>query len=894
MQIIKKISFFSIVFLLSLSAFSQSPFYATGPRFTTDDIFKIPDNNARQVFSFNNGWLYHKGDIKGAEQVNFADSTWQEVQLPHGTDVLPEFVSGGANYQGIVWYRKHFQIPENIHNKKLTLTFEAIMGKCAIYLNGHLVEKHKGGYLPVTVNLSSSGVLNLSGENVIAVMADNSDDPTFPPGKPEYGLDFTYDGGIYRDAWLLATNDIHITDAITADKVAGGGILVDFTNVSNSKATASVYVDVQNESPRNADLTLLLKLNDKDGKTVVVSQKKFRLDKGQSKEVLHDLQVEKPLLWSPEHPYLYDLYAEVLGKHHQIIDGYYIRIGIKSVELRGKEGLYLNGKPYHGKLMGVNHHQAFGYIGNAVPDNLLWRDVKIMRDAGIKIVRLSHYPQSPEFLDACDELGIFTIICSPGWQFWNNRDTAFEKLMERDIRQMIRRDRNHASVFAWESLPNETYYPKEFGKTAYETTHAEDPSKNCIATNNYGYPYWQMYDLIYANPTSDLEKKTDKPLFSREWGDFVDNWSAQNSPSRADIAWGEAPQWVQANHYANPPYYCDCWETFYESPRQEIGGCLWHFFDTPRGYHPDPFSGGIVTAFRRPKYSYYLFQSQQNPDDNYLKQTGQNPYYLYIANILSPFSPADVTVFTNCDSVKLLAFGLDSSTLAPDKNLKMPHPPLVFKNAFHFTEVTTVHEPVRKGEAGKILKSNEELTAIGYVHGKEVIRVTRKPGRRPTKVFLKADMQGLKPVADGSFIIPVFAAMEDENGVVKHLNNEWIHFSVEGEGMLIGHHVKGINPRPMNWGEAPALVRTTLTPGTIKIITQLEYPGRQSPIGDTLVLQSVPASVPSVYEEKYVQHIKSDEVSQTNPCEISHLTEEEKQKMLKRVEKDQAEFTPGK
>ncbi|MGH7240569.1 MAG: glycoside hydrolase family 2 protein, partial [Candidatus Saccharimonadales bacterium] len=386
---------------------------------------------------------------------------------------MPGFVSGGANYQGIVWYRKHFRIPAAIRNKRITLTFEAIMGKSAIYLNGHLLGKHKGGYLPIVLDLSSSGYLNLDGENVVTVMADNSNDPTYPPGKPEYGLDFTYDGGIYRDAWLLATNQIYITNAIAANKVAGGGIRVGYTHVSEAMATVHVHIDLFNESAKNASLIVRLMLKDNEGKTVASCQEGIKLQKGREGEVLQSFNVSNPSLWAPDHPYLYDLYAEVLDKQRHVIDGYYIRTGIKTVELRGREGLYLNGKPFRGKLMGVNHHQAFGYIGNAVPDNLLWQDAKLMRDAGIKIIRLSHYPQSPEFMDACDELGIFTIVCSSGWQFWNRKDTAFEKLMERDIRQMIRRDRNHASVFAWEPLPNETHYPGGFGKIAYEITHAE-------------------------------------------------------------------------------------------------------------------------------------------------------------------------------------------------------------------------------------------------------------------------------------------------------------------------------------------------------------------------------------------------------------------------------------
>ncbi|HLR37248.1 MAG TPA: hypothetical protein VK084_04325, partial [Chitinophagaceae bacterium] len=127
---------------------AQHSFRSDGPRFSTAGFFKLPDNDSRQVFNFNNGWLYHKGEEKGAEKSKYIDSLWKQVSLPHGVDIRPENVSGGANYQGVVWYRKHFFIPKDISNKKWTLTFGAIMGKCKIYLNGSLIKQHKGGYLP--------------------------------------------------------------------------------------------------------------------------------------------------------------------------------------------------------------------------------------------------------------------------------------------------------------------------------------------------------------------------------------------------------------------------------------------------------------------------------------------------------------------------------------------------------------------------------------------------------------------------------------------------------------------------------------------------------------------------------------------------------------------------
>lgn len=873
--------------LLFISGFTfllaQNPFHAPGPIFSTDGFFKLPDNNSRMIFSFNNGWLYHKGNIVNAQLTNFVDSNWQQVQLPHGVDILPEEASGGVNYQGVVWYRKHFTIPQEIISKKLSLTFEAIMGKCSIYINGNLVATHKGGYLPIVIDLTKVNI-NLQRSNVIAVMADNSDDPSYPPGKPQYALDFCYFGGIYRNTWLEATNPVHITNANILKDTPGNGVFVSFDHVSKETANVKVAVNTMNETNKTQKVWMSVQLKDKEGNVVAEGERKLNLKGNSNATDSLNFMIKNPLLWHPDHPYLYDLYTTILDNNKKVVDGYYQRIGIKSVVLKGKDGMYLNGAPFNDKLMGANHHQDYAYIGNAVPDNLAWNDAKKLRDAGIRILRLSHYPQSNAFMDACDELGIFTILPTPGWQFWNT-NPSFAELMYSDIRQMVRQNRNHACIFGWEPIPNETRYPADFARNAYNIVHQEDPNKNCIAACDYGSANWQMFDLIYAHPFSDVAKYTDKCLFTREWGDDVDNWSAHNSPSRVSLAWGEVPQLVQAQHYADPTYTYDCWERFYESPKQMLGGCLWHSFDTQRGYHPDPFYGGIVDMFRQPKYAYELFKSQQSPNSPYIQKEEPSRYNLFIANIMSPFSPADVTVYTNCDSVKLIAYGKDSMTEAPNKSLMMPHPPLLFKNVFHFMNI--------KDLIIKDKNTNPDwssLTAIGYANGKEVISVTRKPGKRPSKLKLVTDLEGLKPTADGSFIIPVFAQMQDEQGNIKYLNEALVHFSVKGEGILIGKDLPGINPHKIIWGTAPALIRTTLKAGRLEIIASMQYPGAQTPSADTLYIATEARKTPSIFSLDYVNNIKGDNSKEAVSQGVDILSDQEKKKILERVSQDQTDF----
>lgn len=177
--------------------------------FSTAGFYRVPGSQ-RSVSSMNPAWRFHKGDVPGASDVRFDDSSWPVVSLPHGLEELPPEASGCVNYQGPAWYRKHFTPADSLRGKKVFLHFEGIMGKSRVFVNGKPATEHFGGYLPVIVDLT--GMLKFGEDNVIAVMTDNSDDPSYPPGKPQDMLDFTYMGGIYRDCWLVSHGDVYVTD----------------------------------------------------------------------------------------------------------------------------------------------------------------------------------------------------------------------------------------------------------------------------------------------------------------------------------------------------------------------------------------------------------------------------------------------------------------------------------------------------------------------------------------------------------------------------------------------------------------------------------------------------------------------------------------------------------
>lgn len=221
---------------------------------------------------------------------------------------------------------------------------------------------------------------------------------------------------------------------------------------------------MRNESKKTFTGVVEYELQQPDGRQVAFLNDKVQVRPGKAITSKDKIIVKKPMLWSPENPTLYNLIVRIRDNEGNTIDGYRRRIGIRSIEFKGKDGFWLNGKPYESLLIGANRHQDFAVVGNAVANSIHWRDAKKLRDAGLKIIRNAHCPQDPAFMDACDELGLFVIVNTPGWQFWNDAP-EFAQRVYSDIRNMVRRDRNHPCVWLWEPILNETWYPADFAKT---------------------------------------------------------------------------------------------------------------------------------------------------------------------------------------------------------------------------------------------------------------------------------------------------------------------------------------------------------------------------------------------------------------------------------------------
>ena len=867
----KKIVSTLVAVLLITSVWAQN----YRPETSVAGFMSLP-GSGRNVYNFNPGWRFHKGDVAGAEALNFDDSAWQVVSTPHTVELEPAEASGGRNYQGIAWYRKHFVVPAAMQGQLVTVYFEAIMGKQEVFLNGKLVRKHAGGYLPFSVNLTDYGI-KAGDKCVLAVMTDNSNDKNYPPGKPQYTLDFAYHGGIYRDVWLIGKSDVSITDALEANKVAGGGVFVHFDQISEKKAQVFVDTEVKNSGTARRVVTVETTLTDASGKKVKQTSSRVMLNVGESVTVKQKMQVSNPHLWSPDSPYLYRVESRVTeGK--LALDGGVTRVGIRKAEFKDKDGFWLNGKPF-GQLVGANRHQDFAYVGNALPNSQQWRDAKRLRDAGCRIVRVAHYPQDPSFMDACDELGIFVIVATPGWQYWN-KDPEFARLVHENTRMMIRRDRNHASVLMWEPILNETRYPLDFALEALQITKDEYPypGRPVAAADVHSEGVKEHYDVVYGWPGDDVKGVARQCIFTREFGENVDDWYAHNNNNRASRSWGERPMLVQALSLAKS------YDEMYQTNGQFIGGAQWHPFDHQRGYHPDPYWGGIFDAFRQPKYAYYMFRSQTAANLNHpLAESGP---MVYIAHEMSQFSDKDVVVFSNCDSVRLSIYDGTRSWTKPVVHAKghMPNAPVVFENVWDFWEARG-YSYVQKNW------KKVNLVAEGIRNGKVVCTTKKMPSRRSTKLQLRVDYQNSPLVADGSDFIVVVAEVTDDSGNVRRLAKENVVFTVEGEGEIIGDATIGANPRAVEFGSAPVLIRSTRKAGKIKVKARVQYEGTHAPTPAEIEFESVPSLLPACFTEQTRQtDAASTAKGQSASSEKKILSEEEKQKLLIEVERQQTEF----
>src|SRR6266498_778921 len=425
----------------------------------------------RETFDF--GWKFFKGNASGAEQSEFPDSNWRNLDLPHdwsieGPLAQNETAGGSGGYvpTGVGWYRKHFRVPEGPKDRKVFIEFDGVYENSEVWINGHYLGKRPFGYISFSYDLTPH-LVSGNRENVVAVKVDNSHQPNSR----------WYSGsGIYRHTWLLTTSEVH---------VAKWGTFVSTPRISQEASIVAIKTRVRNERASATTCKLVSSIVGGEAQVLQTAEATQQILPQADHEFFQEITLDRPHLWSVDDRYLYRLRSTVLVGEHAT-DEYETSFGIRDITFDPDRGFLLNGSPL--KLNGVCLHHDGGAVGAAVPERLWERRLEILKEMGCNAIRTSHNPAAPEFLDLCDRMGF--LVMNEIFDEWKvpkgqigpyGYSLYFDEWSERDVKDFVHRDRNHPSVVLW-SAGNEIgdqTHPQgvETLRRLVNIFHSEDPTR---------------------------------------------------------------------------------------------------------------------------------------------------------------------------------------------------------------------------------------------------------------------------------------------------------------------------------------------------------------------------------------------------------------------------------
>ncbi|WP_288179850.1 glycoside hydrolase family 2 protein, partial [Bacteroides sp. CAG:633] len=404
---------------------------------------------------FNDGWLFTLSDDSLMSSTDYDDARWRRLDLPHDWSVehhLSPSLASCTGYLpgGVGWYRKHFRIDDDA--ARHYIYFEGIYNRSEVYLNGHLLGKRPNGYISFMYDMTP---YLKEGDNVLAVRVDHS----------RYADSRWYTGsGIYRDVWMVSASDIHF---------AQWGVGWHAASLTDRRAVVAVDVEVEKHVDATGRLEVKAALLDAAGRQVAQGTARMADRKAGLSKLALSLRVSNPKRWDLDSPYLYTLRTELL-QDGTVLDSCLTTVGLRTLEFDPDKGFALNGRWM--KVKGVCLHHDAGVLGAVVPSEVWERRLKNLKGIGVNAIRMSHNPQASVLYDWCDRLGLLVMDeASDEWEFpkrkwikgWNVGEPGydgsfdfFEEWIERDVTDMVRRDRNHPSIFLW-SIGNEVDYPND-------------------------------------------------------------------------------------------------------------------------------------------------------------------------------------------------------------------------------------------------------------------------------------------------------------------------------------------------------------------------------------------------------------------------------------------------
>ncbi len=675
---------------------------------------------ARITEDFSQGWRFHLGDVDGGARAALDDAEWDPVVLPHSWNATDTFTTSRGYYRGKGWYRKRFTLSKQACERKVSIEFGAGFALADVWVNEKHVGQFMGGFTGFRVDATDHVV---PGENLIAVALDNAHHPDILPGKeiPDYNL---Y-GGLYREAMLVTKNRLHIPQY---------GVAITTPTVSPAVATLWVGVVVRNEGPKLQQLTCTVTVCDRAGELVMELREAHQLDPGAERLIVFDFPgIRNPEFWSPDSPYLYSINASI-EQGTTIVDEETVPLGFRTFEFTPKTGFILNGRPL--KLRGVNRHQDYPGLGNALPRRLQVRDAETIKQMGANFVRTSHYPQHPAFLDACDRLGILVYEEIASWQYIGGE--RFMRNAEVMLRHMIVRDKNHPSIILW-GLLNEGRNRDFFARLnavarRFDPTRPTVYAENCPEEGNQLGTVFIPEVLGINYKLSDIDEVRamlpDVKLLSSE---HTNADSAVRGDLDTEMAQIDKLE-TDTDIIEQRPYLA--------------GGALWSMHDYGTDYEPvwPVQHSGVLDAYRIPKEGFY-----------YLKcRWGHQPMLHICGHWTWPGQEGHmrtVTVVNNCDTVELFLNGQSCGT--------------------------------RKGEnpaRWEVPYQPGSLSAIGAKNNTKVQEMLSTAGEPAT---LKTAVRPDTIKADGSDTAELTVRAVDNAGTTVPCTGE-VCFTVEGPGTLRG------------------------------------------------------------------------------------------------------------
>jgi len=771
----------------------------------------------RVILSFDRAWRFHLGDVAGAQDPTFDDSGWRNLDVPHDWSIEGEFsdtnpagAGGGALPGGVGWYRKTFTLAARDTSRPVFVEFDGVYRNSEVWINGHYLGKRPYGYSSFSYALTPH-LRYGAASNLIAVRVDNSQQPNSR----------WYSGsGIYRHVRLVTTDPVHVDH---------WGTYVTTPEVTAAAARVTIRTTVRNASPIDQPVVLRTVLYDAAGREVGAASTESRVPRDSVSEMVQDLVIKNPLLWSLERPYLYRAVSRVVcgGKP---CDEYETLFGVRTFVFDPDRGFILNGTPV--KIRGVCLHHDLGALGAAVNTRALERQLEIMRDMGVNAIRTSHNPPAPELLDLTDRMGF--IVLDEAFDMWKKEKTKYDYHLdwdawhERDLSDMVRRDRNHPSVFMW-SIGNEVMEQWNNDDTTAIPIARElagivrrlDPTRPITSASNNGSPANPVFhagalDLLGHNyhheawPNFPTQFPGQKFIITEAMS-ALNSRGVYEQPSDS-VASYETPYVKDHGPQPNKDYRLSSYDdrkAFWGSLHEESlrlferypflsGIFIWTGIDylgepTPYAWPARSSYFGVVDLAGFPKDPYYLYQSVWTSRP----MLHVFPHWNWTAR-----DSIDVWTYTNGDEAELFLNGV--SLGVKRKVDAVSH--LMWRVSY---APGTLRAVARKG--GQVMATQEVKTAGA-----------------PARVALAPDRSRLH--ADGNDLSFVTVTVLDRAGVAVPTADQVIRFRLGGDARIIGvdngdqisHAAFQADRVRLFNGKALVIVRAGERPGTVTLTAEGE------------------------------------------------------------------------